>query len=750
LYYHLTGTDFYQPVASELLQQSERFWDQPLVSENGTIYRSAYLAWKLWKRHTPETLFSYTEANLKLLITDELALCYDEGYTKGVHDIDALKILKSLLHKHKDLNLLRYPPGVRTIARFFWDGLLPDNKQSWNQRIKAAGQVLSVFHGNIEYKWLLDELSASVDDFVKTMPVLRNASHDMNAVAHYLFDDLRENDLFVVSIQALEWYEQLNLLLTAKDALVKFRQIADHAATFNEKVQLSLQWVTSFMEEKGYSEMKDYIPEVASLLLFRHEGKENLIAERAQAEIEGLKGAHASIINGKLTYNYHEWIGKLDHFYLNEVPAFEAFRKERHQLIQRLKVAMRLNEFEPKVLSSFVRNKLINEVYLPLIGNNLSRQLGTVGDNKRTDRSGMLLLVSPPGYGKTTLMEYVANRLGLIFMKINGPALGHQVTSVDPQSADNSAAREELKKLNLALEMGNNVMLYVDDIQHCHPEFLQKFITLADGTRKMEGVYNGNPRTYDLKGKRFCVVMAGNPYTESGEKFKIPDMLANRSDTYNLGDIIGNTADLFKLSLIENAVTSNVLLSELATKKYSDLYVMIKMAEAGTIEGFELEGNHTKQEVETYISLLNKIIRSRNVVLKVNELYINSAAQDDAYRTEPPFKLQGSYRDMNKIVSKVMPIMNDEELEALLLTHYRNESQTLTNAAEANMLKYRELSGILTHDEKLRWDSIKETFVKNNKLKGMGEGKNMAMLLSQVMEFTGHLGDIKEFLKGKV
>ena len=29
-------------------------------------------------------------------------------------------------------------------------------------------------------------------------------------------------------------------------------------------------------------------------------------------------------------------------------------------------------------------------------------------------------------------MEYVAHRLGLIFMKINGPALGHEVRSLDP------------------------------------------------------------------------------------------------------------------------------------------------------------------------------------------------------------------------------------------------------------------------------------------------------------------------------
>ena len=66
--------------------------------------------------------------------------------------------------------------------------------------------------------------------------------------------------------------------------------------------------------------------------------------------------------------------------------------------------------------------------------------------------------------------------MGLIFMKINGPAVGHEVTSLDPSEAGNAGAREEVQKLNLALEMGDNVMIYLDDIQHCNPEFLQKFI----------------------------------------------------------------------------------------------------------------------------------------------------------------------------------------------------------------------------------------------------------------------------------
>jgi MoxR-like ATPase len=161
---------------------------------------------------------------------------------------------------------------------------------------------------------------------------------------------------------------------------------------------------------------------------------------------------------------------------------------------------------------------------------------------------GMLLLVSPPGYGKTTLMEYVAARLGLAFVKVNGPALGHGVTSLDPAEAPNATSRQEVEKINLALELGNNVLLYLDDIQHTNPELLQKFISLCDAQRKIEGVWRGRTRTYDMRGKRFCVCMAGNPYTESGEKFQIPDMLANRADTYNLGEILEGREELFSLS----------------------------------------------------------------------------------------------------------------------------------------------------------------------------------------------------------
>ncbi|WP_259745298.1 AAA family ATPase, partial [Pseudomonas protegens] len=326
--------------------------------------------------------------------------------------------------------------------------------------------------------------------------------------------------------------------------------------------------------------------------------------------------------------------------------------------------------------------------------------------------------ISPPGYGKTTLMEYVAHRLGLIFMKINGPALGHQVRSLDPAQAPDATSRQELEKLNLALEMGNNVMLYVDDIQHTHPEFLQKFISLCDGTRRIEGVWKGRTKTYDMRGKKFCVVMSGNPYTESGEVFKIPDMLANRADIYNLGDTLGGMQEAFALSYIENGLTSNPVLAPLATRDMADVYRFVAKAEGKAFSSNELSHSYSGAEINEITTTLQRLMQVRDVVLRVNQQYIASAAQADQYRSEPPFKLQGSYRNMNKMAEKISAVMNDAELLQLLADHYQGESQLLTTGAEENLLKLAELRGNQTPEQSQRWTQIKRDFVRNRSMGG--------------------------------
>jgi len=46
---------------------------------------------------------------------------YAEGYTKGVHDEDAARILEKLLPVHAEAGLLRYGPRLRAVAMVFWE-----------------------------------------------------------------------------------------------------------------------------------------------------------------------------------------------------------------------------------------------------------------------------------------------------------------------------------------------------------------------------------------------------------------------------------------------------------------------------------------------------------------------------------------------------------------------------------------------------------------------------------------------------
>jgi hypothetical protein len=290
--------------------------------------------------------------------------------------------------------------------------------------------------------------------------------------------------------------------------------------------------------------------------------------------------------------------------------------------------------------------------------------------------------------------------------------------------------------------MGNNVLLYLDDIQHTSPELLQKFIPLCDAQRRIEGVWDGETRTYDLRGKRFAVCMAGNPYTESGQRFHIPDMLANRADVWNLGDVLSGKHDLFSLSYIENALTSNPVLAPLSTHDREDIELLVRLAAGDrTVRPDLLAHPYPQTELDQILSVLRQLLHVREVILTVNRAYIASAAQADASRTEPPFRLQGSYRDMNKLAERILPVMNDDELRALIDDHYLGEAQTLTSGAEANLLKLAELRGTLTPEQTERWTRVKAAYQRSQALHGdHDEPRALASCGSESSEGRGDPG----------
>ena len=133
--------------------------------------------------------------------------------------------------------------------------------------------------------------------------------------------------------------------------------------------------------------------------------------------------------------------------------------------------------------------------------------------------------------------------------------------------------------------------------------------------------------------------------------------------------------------------------------------------------------------------------------MRVNEEYIASAGQADEFRTEPAFKLQGSYRNMNRLAEKVVAIMNDDEVRALVMGHYRGESQTLTTGAEANLLRFKELINELKPEEVARWAEIKKTFKRNQFTRGGDQGDPVGRVVTQLAQFQSGLESIQTTLE---
>lgn len=791
LWIHITGTDFFEQLSGPELDANRDLWDQQLPSESNDVYKGEYLAYSIvqnfdrnldekeqWRSFTSEERIDWVRAQMQPR--------YQEGYSRGVHDRDVVAIVNAILDLTAPLGLLRYPPKTRAKTWFVWEYFInPAVKEQILGLIRTETMMEGSLVGRSDVKSSLVDSIFSKSSSVINVPALLELElrelelrqcglggeeSGIEEGCRYLWMQLRElitksgnidETLHFpqFSFQTVQLWEafQNELPLASRNELV---------ASISRSIEAPLQaWriasiaVDKFLEQGGENNdpANDYREELALLIILNahHSGSfQSPVVKPCDftIEVNGLVGDHARIQNGVLVIHIHEFQERLTHFHTKVSPRWFDLHKAKQRQIQIASSRLKVHDLKARVLTSFVRNQLIDEVYLPRIGDNLAKQIGTADENKRTDRMGLLLLISPPGYGKTTLMEYVASRLGLVLVKVNGPALGHEVTSLDPSAAPNAAARDEVLRINLALEMRDNTLLYIDDIQHCSVELLQKFIPLCDATRRIEGVWEGKSKTYDFRGRKFAVVMAGNPYTESGQRFQIPDMLANRADVYNLGEIIGGNVEAFEQSYLENCLTSNTSLLPLARASNKDQRKLIAAAEFENLEPLELESNISSDSIREMHQVLRKLLRVRDIVLQVNREYIKSAAQSDDYRTEPPFKLQGSYRNMNRIAEKVVSVMNDSELMQTIVSSFEQDAQTLSKDGESNLLKFKELLGSLTAEEKERWEGIKRTFVEKNRLRGLSDQDSSAQFLVSLLSLKDGLDAIHKSLDsiGKV
>ncbi|MCP3060326.1 DNA repair ATPase [Myxococcus sp. K38C18041901] len=755
LYLQLTGSDYAQKLEDPALLEQKDLWDQHLVSETREVYRAEYLAaCILADAEEGKNGLSLTGLHAAVMggtllepVRAYAADRFDEGYERGVHDVDTAAVLEKLLALHQGAGLLRFAPAPRAWAALYWAFDTEEASRALlHRRARSLARLRQTFSAAGGLHELGMALGEAVGAFLKAQGLALSPA-EARLAGGYLVEELAvERPRFTTSGEALALKDAFLAQLERQGTRTAFEEdLRGLEKDLASRLDIARAWVQAWLAQRdgGPGDSGYFVLEAAVLLLTERKLDREPAGALTAAEVTNLLGSHPRIQDRKLALRLDEFLARLGEFRQLRVPRYQAYRALQRDLLERERRKLRLEELTPKVLSSFVRNRLIDEVYLPLIGANLAKQLGAAGEGKRTDRMGMLLLMSPPGYGKTTLMEYVASRLGLTFVKVNGPALGHSVKSLDPAEAPNATARQEVERINLSFEMGNNVMLYLDDIQHTDPELLQKFISLCDGQRRVEGVWNGRTRTYDLRGKKFCVVMAGNPYTETGERFRIPDMLANRADTYNLGDILDGKEHLFALSYLENALTSNTVTAPLATRDAADTHRLIRMAQGEEVPAGEMKHGYAAAELQEIVAIFQRMFRVQSVLLKVNMQYIASAAQDERFRTEPAFKLQGSYRNMSKLTEKLVSAMTDAELERLIDDHYQGESQTLTTAAEQNLLKLAEMRGRLTPEKAKRWEEIKQGFARVKRMGGK-EDDPVARVTGQLSGIEEQLGAVRD------
>lgn len=727
----LTGTDLRLPIEDERLDTHKDLWEQPLSSETPALYRSAFLAGDLLL----SAMAAAVDGKLPLTIPepkvgtvdgavtpgDTTALLdqvrsavdqrLDEGYDRGVHDVDATQILGVIGTRAIEAGPLATPSDVRSNAQVAWAGLPEETRERWVDRGRAFAAAKA---GRATLDAMASELAEALGADGRT--------------ATYLLAELARSEGFSFA-QSSRAADQVALMRRDKS----FAAVLDAASGD----VVGVMPVIADAVERAMPDERHLVPEVAVALAIPDLERRTVDTDLSFT-VAALNGRHPSIVDGKLSGRIDDLLDQVTQHRATALPMHRAFAAARRETLDGLRKTLRVDDIEPKVPDGFVRNQLIDKIYLPLIGDNLARQIGTV-DDQGGQRSGLLMLLSPPGYGKTTLVEYVASRLGMALVKVSGPGLGHEVTSLDPGQAPSATAAREIERINLAFAVGTNVILYLDDIQHTDPELLQRFISLCDAQRRVEGVWNGESRSFDLRGKRFAVVMAGNPYTESGDRFRIPDMLANRADTYNLGDVLSGNEDVFARSYIENALTANPTLAPLAGRSSADLELFLRASEGSPLEESSLEHGYSSAESSEIVTVLGHLKRVQEVVLKVNRQYIASAATDDQYRTEPPFLLQGSYRNMARMASKLLPAMTNAEVDRIVDEHYVAESQALTGQAEANLLKLGELRDTLSEDERERWDDILRVFQRQQRLGGddRDPATRVVAAIEQVAETLG-------------
>ncbi|HMP79822.1 MAG TPA: DNA repair ATPase, partial [Pirellulaceae bacterium] len=378
--FHITGTNFIEPVDNEDLTTFRAYWDQAVVSEHHDVYRGEYLAYQMYQlaRHSvlpaahkhghhvglPE-LDSMPFDELVSVVQKFMAPRYSEGYIKGVHDHDAALILRELASLDQRLGWLRFDPGCRALANLAWMWLGADDQRAVYRhrliiRIDAQRTAQSILSQQIGKTTLIAALQEQIEAFAQLWgQAIGQPANAAEFLYHQLIDQVRPASQIAHAL--VERFCSLVRPRATEELLGKsFR-----ALPIFQQMQDAYDWLSSIPQPDDSIPSHSDLWEAVSILLETDSPPREALSAATTSNIPGLLGDHARLQQRPYRLEFHEFIARLNKFATLDVPAFERFQEIKSRLLTERREELRLHEFKPRVLTSFVRNRLINEVYLP-------------------------------------------------------------------------------------------------------------------------------------------------------------------------------------------------------------------------------------------------------------------------------------------------------------------------------------------------------------------------------------------------
>ena len=253
LYFHLGGTNFYEEVSDPFLLENRNHWDQLLISENSNIYRSEFLAFQLLKTiSSPDATVSLNEvsafddSSLLSFVQQQMASRYNEGYAKGIHDHDTVKILKALITFYKNAGTLRYDSKIRAWAVFAWQYQVdPKITATWTHRLKTLGQIYALFGNRSIFSEATQALIPLLGDKLSD----RLEAHQIVEAAGYLIDEISANEAYVLSKEARSAADGFTQVLGKKKALKAFESSLKDIDEAADKFQMTRSWLLASVPE---------------------------------------------------------------------------------------------------------------------------------------------------------------------------------------------------------------------------------------------------------------------------------------------------------------------------------------------------------------------------------------------------------------------------------------------------------------------------------------------------------------------